>query len=84
MNQAGEMNNPCPLCGGDRTNGLTTFTVELGFGVVVVRHVPATVRDQCGEGWIANQVAEHLEVMVERAHADHATVAFTDWRKRAG
>ncbi|MDR4509847.1 MAG: YgiT-type zinc finger protein [Candidatus Brocadiaceae bacterium] len=33
----------CPLCGGKKQAGKTTFTVDLGFGVVVVREVPATV-----------------------------------------
>ena len=32
--------------------GKTTFTVDLGFGVVVVRDVPATVCSQCGADWI--------------------------------
>jgi YgiT-type zinc finger domain-containing protein len=44
------MNAQCPLCGGTRTDGTTTFTAELGFGIVVVRHVPARVCVQCGEG----------------------------------
>ncbi len=26
----------CPLCGGTKQEGKTTFTVDLGFGVVVV------------------------------------------------
>jgi len=40
----------CPLCGGAMRTGMTTFTVDLDFGVVVVRHVPATVCAQCGVG----------------------------------
>jgi len=39
----------CPLCGGKKKLGTTTFTADLGFGVVVVRNVPATVCSQCGE-----------------------------------
>ena len=38
----------CPLCGGSKKAGRTTFTVDLGFGVVVVRDVPASVCSQCG------------------------------------
>jgi len=33
----------CPLCGGTKKEGRTTFTVDLGSGVVVVRNVHATV-----------------------------------------
>ncbi|MFP4076877.1 MAG: type II toxin-antitoxin system MqsA family antitoxin, partial [Halochromatium sp.] len=48
-----------------REPGQTTFTAELGFGVVVVRHVPAFVCDQCGEEWIQDPVAAALEALVK-------------------
>ena len=35
--------NRCPLCGGTKKSGKTTFTADMGFGVVVVRGVPATI-----------------------------------------
>lgn len=73
----------CPLCGGERADGQATFTVELGFGVVVVRHVPATVCSQCGEEWIGDQVAEQLETIVDHARDAHASIAVTDWQERA-
>ena len=46
------MKNRCPLCEGNKTEGTTTYTVDLGFGVVVVRGVPAKICTQCGEEWI--------------------------------
>ena len=55
----------CPLCGGNRLPGRVTFSADLGGGVVVVRQVPATVCDQCGEEWIDDSVAAELE---KRAH----------------
>ncbi|MBF8275882.1 MAG: hypothetical protein HW390_955 [Candidatus Brocadiaceae bacterium] len=39
----------CPLCSGNVKKGKTIFTVELGFGVVVVRDVPATVCPQSNQ-----------------------------------
>ncbi|MBT9556494.1 MAG: type II toxin-antitoxin system MqsA family antitoxin [Myxococcales bacterium] len=51
----------CPVCGGSRVNGRVTFTADLGEVVVVVRQVPATVCDQCGEQWIEDTVAASLE-----------------------
>ncbi len=42
------ISSQCPLCGGNKSEGKTTFTTDLGFGVVVVRDVPATVCAQCG------------------------------------
>ena len=64
----------CPVCGGTRGPGLTTFSVELGFGVLVVRHVPATVCTQCGADWISDDVAAQLEDRVSAAREKHAEV----------
>lgn len=63
----GSENDRCPLCGGMKKPGTTTFTADLGFGVVVVRDVPATVCSQCGADWIADDVAERIEALVDDA-----------------
>ncbi len=60
-------NDKCPLCGGRKKPGTTTFTADLGFGVVVVRNVPATVCIQCGADWIADEIAERVEALVDDA-----------------
>jgi YgiT-type zinc finger domain-containing protein len=72
----------CPLCGGRTTDGTTTFTADLGFGVVVVRHVPADVCEQCGEEWLNDEVAEQLERIVSEAREKQAVVEVTEWRER--
>jgi YgiT-type zinc finger domain-containing protein len=67
----------CSLCGGMKKTGKTTFTVDLGFGVVVVRDVPAIVCSQCGADWIQDAVASKLEVIVNDARKKHHTVEVT-------
>jgi len=67
----------CPLCGGSKKPGKTTFTSELGFGVVVVREVPATVCSQCGADWIEDTIASKLEEIVDEARRKHHTVEVT-------
>ena len=67
----------CPLCGGTKEAGKTTFTVDLGFGVVVVRDVPATVCSQCGEDWIVDAVAAQLEDIVNDARSRRHLVEVT-------
>ncbi len=57
----------CPICGGRKESGTTTYSVELGTGVVVVRNVQAEVCVQCGEEWIDNETAQELERIVEEA-----------------
>jgi YgiT-type zinc finger domain-containing protein len=67
----------CPLCGGSKQAGTTTFTAELGFGVVVVRNVPALVCAQCGADWIADEVAARIEELVEDARKRRFQVEVT-------
>lgn len=69
--------NRCPECGGVKRPGTTTFTVDLGFGVIVIRNVPATVCSQCGADWIADDIAERLEVMVGDARKRQHQVEVT-------
>lgn len=57
----------CPLCGGRKRPAVTTFTAELGFGVVAIREVPAMVCSQCGTDWIADEVAAQIEALVDDA-----------------
>ena len=64
----------CPLCGGTKTSGETTFTADLGFGVVVVRNVPALVCSQCGADWIEDRTASKLEKIVNEARRKHRMV----------
>jgi YgiT-type zinc finger domain-containing protein len=64
----------CPLCGGNRVAGTTTFTADVGTGVVLVRSVPATVCDLCGEDWIAGDTSKRLEEIVNVARDKHALV----------
>ena len=63
----GTKTDSCPLCSGIKKPGTTTFTADLGFGVVVVRNVPATVCSQCGADWIADDVAARIEELVDDA-----------------
>ena len=57
----------CPLCGGNKEKGFTIFTVELGFGLLIVRGVPANICSQCGERWNPSGVAEKLEKIADGA-----------------
>ena len=68
----------CPVCGGHKSPGTTTFTADLGTGVVVVRHVRATVCAQCGEEWIDNETARKIESIVADARAKRRQVEVAD------
>ena len=59
---------------GQKKEEKTTFTVDLGFGVVVVRDVPATVCSQCGADWIEDAISVRLEGIVNEARKRHHLV----------
>ncbi len=67
----------CPFCRGLKKPGTTTFTAELGFGVVVVRYVPASVCSQCGADWISDKTAAKLEALVKDAKIKKLEVEVT-------
>jgi YgiT-type zinc finger domain-containing protein len=73
----------CPLCGGEKKKGMTTFTVDLKETIVVVRDVPVTICSLCGNEWIADDVAEVLETIVQDARTRKHIVEVTTYRKVA-
>ena len=81
MNRQQPAPDSCPLCGGRTGPSETVFTVELGFGVVVVRHVPATACHNCGESWLEDETAASLEQIVDRARRDHSQVEVLAYAK---
>ena len=82
MNEQVTMSQPeedkCPVCGVEKAPGTTTFTAELGFGVVVVRKVKALVCGQCGEAWIGADTARRLEEIVEGARRERRQVGILE------
>lgn len=73
----------CPLCGGVKKQGVTTFTVDLENTLVVVRNVPATVCSLCGNEWLSDEVAESIEQIVGEAKKEHRQLEVTHYRKVA-
>ncbi len=73
----------CPLCGGNKTEGNTTFTVDYKETVIVIRDVPATICSLCGHEWIADDVAAGLEAIVNEAKIKKPFVEITGYRKVA-
>lgn len=73
-------NGLCPLCGGEKRPGTTTFAADLKFGVVVVRDVPALVCTRCGDPWIEDPVAARLEEWVAEARRKQTLVEVARWQ----
>ena len=73
----------CPLCGGLKKQGTTTFTVDMEDTLVVIRNVPATICSLCGNEWLSDEVATNVERIVEEAKNIHRQVEVTQYRKAA-
>jgi YgiT-type zinc finger domain-containing protein len=68
------------MCKGEMVDGKTTFTSDLGFGVVVVRQVPARVCSLCGESWLSDNTSEGLEKIVDDIRQKHSVVEVLNWQ----
>ena len=75
--------NICPLCGGLKKQGTTTFTVDMEDTLVVIRNVPATLCSLCGNDWFSDEVAANVESIVEESKNIHRQVEVTQYRKVA-
>jgi len=69
------------MCGGDRASGHTSFVAELGSGVLLVRGVPATICDQCGEEWLDDATARRLEEIAGEARKKNPLVEVIPYRQ---
>lgn len=67
----------CPLCGGRKKEGTTTFTVDLKETLVVIRDVPATLCSLCGNEWLSDEIASKLETIVQDAKNKKRVVEIT-------
>lgn len=73
----------CPLCGGHKKQGTTTFTADMGDTLVVVRNVPAILCSLCGNAWLSDEVAASIEIIAEEAKKNHRQMEVTQYRKAA-
>lgn len=78
-----ELDQICPLCGGHKKQGATTFTVDMGNPLVVVRDVPATICSLCGNAWLSDEVAGDIEIIIEEPKKNHRQMEVTQYRKAA-
>jgi hypothetical protein len=69
--------------GRNATGRTTTFAVDLKFGVVVVRKVPALVLGQCGDARIDDLVAAKLDSIVAEVRRKQALVQVTQGQQVA-
>ena len=75
----------CFMCKGELEDKATTFMVDLGDCIVIVKNVPSQVCSQCGEVSYSDTVARELEKIVNsvRRSATEITVIHYDIKAAA-
>lgn len=73
----------CFLCKGKMEDQLTTFMVNLGNCIVIVRNVPSQVCKQCGEISYTDEVAEQLETIVNNVRSSMTEIAVVNYHPAA-
>ena len=72
----------CFVCKGAVKDGFTTFTVDMGKCVAIVKNVPAFICDQCGDTCYSDETSGRLEEivdsLVQQASSDVAVASYTE------
>ena len=69
----------CFMCKGNLTDKLTTFMVDIGTCIIIVKGVPSQVCVQCGEVSYNNDVAKQLEQIVSSLRSSITEIAVVSY-----
>jgi len=73
----------CFMCKGSLTNALTTFMVDIGACIIIVKNVPSQVCSQCGEASYNHEVTKQLEAIVNSMRESITEIAVVNYAKQA-
>jgi YgiT-type zinc finger domain-containing protein len=70
------------MCKGSVADGFSTFTADMDGCIVVIKNVPSSVCEQCGEASYSDATARRLEQIVQSimcsASAEIAVVSYSE------
>jgi len=69
----------CFVCKGYLNDDLTTFMVDIGNCIIIVKNVPSQVCGQCGEVSYSDDVAKQLEVIVNSLRSSITEIAVVNY-----
>ncbi|MDR1702301.1 MAG: type II toxin-antitoxin system MqsA family antitoxin [Sporomusaceae bacterium] len=69
----------CFLCKGQYEDKTTTFMVDLGNCIIIVKNVPSQVCSQCGEVSYSNKIAKQLEAIVNSMRTTITEIAVINY-----
>jgi len=72
----------CFMCKGTVRDGFSSFSVDLGGCVIVIKNVPSGICDQCGETSYNSETTRQLEQIIENiiksGKAEIAVVSYSE------
>lgn len=69
----------CFSCKGDMAPSTTTHFVDLKTCIVIVKHVPCMECTQCGEKYYMDEVAQHLDEIIEKVAGLMSEITVIDY-----
>jgi len=72
----------CFMCKGRLSDKLTTFMVDVGNCIIIVKNVPSQVCDQCGETSYNHDVMIQLEKIVASLKSSIIEIAVADYQDK--
>lgn len=74
----------CMYCKCQTTiSSFTTHVVNYKNCIIIIKNVPCEECEQCGEKYYSNEVAKHLETLVDLAKQLMQEIAIIDYSKAA-
>lgn len=70
----------CHVCKGQIEDKLTTYTLDIGEQVFIIKGVPSHVCTQCGEISYSHEVAKQLEKMIAGMKNGVSEVSMTTFK----
>ena len=77
-----EKSMKCFMCKGRLSDKLTTFMVDVGSCIVIIKNVPSQVCIQCGEASYSHEVMIQLEKIVASLRSSITEIAVTDYQSK--
>jgi len=72
----------CFMCKGRLTDKMTTFMVDVGNCIIIVKNVPSQVCNQCGETSYSHDIMVQLEKIVDSLRSTLTEIAIVNYQDK--
>lgn len=69
----------CALCKAHLRKGKVNHIVDYGKRIIIIKNVPANIRNQCGEYYVDTSIALKLESIIEEIGKNKAEISILNY-----